>query len=140
MSALTDLFTSIANAIRNKSGETAEIPAAQFPTKISGLPAGAVTGTITASKAKSMVISGAIGKKHICVVNSPAENAITFRVLAQIAEDGSTNGVYVYNASSKPIIKNSGFSPGLWVASTGTITAVGASDETYNKQYNWIAW
>lgn len=140
MSALTDLFTSIANAIRDKSGETAEIPAAQFPTKISGLPAGAVTGTITASNAKSMVISGAIGKRHICVVSSSAQNAVTFRILAQIAEDGSTNGVYVYNASSKPIVKTADLPSGSWVSSTGTLTAATGGDEHYTGKYNWIAW
>lgn len=140
MSALTDLFTSIANAIRDKGGETAEIAAAQFPDKISGLPAGAVTGTITASNAKSMVISGAIGKQHICVVSSTAANAVTFRILAQIAEDGSTNGVYIYNASSKPIIQTADLPSGLWVSSTGTITSATGSDEKYTGKYNWIAW
>ena len=140
MSALTDLFTSIANAIRDKSGETAEIPAAQFPTKISGLPAGAVTGTITASNAKSMVISGAIGKQHICVVSSSANYAITFRVLAQTAEDGSVDGVYIYNASSKPIVQTADLPSGLWVSSTGTITAATEGDEYYTGKYKWIAW
>lgn len=41
MSALTDLFTNIANAIRAKSGDTAAIPATQFATAISELDGGA---------------------------------------------------------------------------------------------------
>ena len=139
MSTLTDLFTNIANAIRDKSGESAEIPATQFPTKISGLPAGAVTGTVTVSTAKSMVIPEAIGKKHICVVLSTVQTSITYNVLAQIADDGTNYGVYVY-AGDKAAVTGTPFRPGLWVPSTGTLTAVDVVDEAYNGQYNWIAW
>ena len=41
MSQLTDLFTNIANAIRDKTGNSETISAANFPTAISNLPAGA---------------------------------------------------------------------------------------------------
>lgn len=37
MSALTDLFTSIANAIRTKTGSTASITASNFPTEIGNI-------------------------------------------------------------------------------------------------------
>ena len=139
MSALTDLFTNIANAIRDKSGEAVEIPAAQFPTKISGLPAGAVTGTVTASTTKSIVIPEAKGKKHICVVLSTVQSAVSYTVLAQIADDSTTYGVYVY-AGDKASVVGTPFRPGLWVPSTGTLTAVDSEDEAYTGQYNWIAW
>ena len=38
MSALTELFTNIANAIRTKKGTSAEIQASSFPTEIANLP------------------------------------------------------------------------------------------------------
>lgn len=41
MSQLTDLFTNIANAIRDKTGNSETISAANFPTAITNLPAGA---------------------------------------------------------------------------------------------------
>lgn len=40
MSQLTDLFSNIANAIREKTGDTETIPAFNFPTAITNLPAG----------------------------------------------------------------------------------------------------
>lgn len=40
MSALTDLFTSIANAIREKTGNSDSIQASQFPTAIANISAG----------------------------------------------------------------------------------------------------
>ena len=40
MSQLTDLFQGIADAIRGKTGETSAIAAADFATKIAGIPAG----------------------------------------------------------------------------------------------------
>lgn len=139
MSALTDLFTNIANAIRDKSGETTEISAAQFPAKISGLPAGAVTGTITASTTKSIVIPGAKGKKHICVVLSTVQSSVNYNVLAQIADDGTNYGVYIYAAENAAVM-GPPFRPNLWVPSTGTLTCIDAVDEAYIGRYNWIAW
>lgn len=41
MSQLTDLFTNIANAIRDKTGQSETISATNFPTAIANLPAGA---------------------------------------------------------------------------------------------------
>lgn len=40
MSQLTDLFTNIANAIRDKTGKSETISATNFPTAIANLPAG----------------------------------------------------------------------------------------------------
>lgn len=40
MSALTDLFTAIANAIRTKTGSSAQIVASNFPTEIANIPSG----------------------------------------------------------------------------------------------------
>ena len=40
MSVLTDLFTQIANAIREKTGDTANIQASQFATAIANIPSG----------------------------------------------------------------------------------------------------
>lgn len=140
MSALTDLFTNIANAIRDKSGETAEIPAAQFPTKIANLPSGAITGILSVSSSNSLTIPQAIGKQHICVLNSTENNAVTFRVLAQKAEANSANGVFIHVSSSKPIITTRNLPNGLWNPSTGVLTAAGTADEVFDKLYTWIAW
>ena len=52
--ALTDLFTNIANAIREKDGTTDSIIANDFPTKILGIPSGSsinfATGTFTVAE------------------------------------------------------------------------------------------
>ena len=69
MSALTDLFTNIANAIRAKSGDATSISAIDFPTAISNIPSGAtvVTGSVTGYN--SLSIPAAIGKTNCIVVN-----------------------------------------------------------------------
>lgn len=46
MSALTDLFTNIANAIRAKTGSQETIVASDFPTEIANIPSGGVGGDL----------------------------------------------------------------------------------------------
>ena len=69
MSALTDLFANIANAIRAKTGDTATISAANFPTAIANIQTGAsvVTGTVRGDTTLS--IPNAIGKANCVILN-----------------------------------------------------------------------
>lgn len=66
MSALTDLFTGIANAIRGKTGETGVIAASEFATAIAGLPAGAVSGE-KKGLGNSTYFADCVGKENIMV-------------------------------------------------------------------------
>lgn len=67
MSALTDLFGQIADAIRAKSGSTAQIQATAFPTEIANIASGADVGFYTSTKG-SLVCDNLIGKTYYAVL------------------------------------------------------------------------
>ena len=73
MSQLTDLFSNIATAIRSKSGDSAQIPAANFASAIAQLPtASYVTQTIKAAGSKAYVTTldfpNLAGKKNFVLI------------------------------------------------------------------------
>ncbi len=67
MSALTDLFGQIADAIRAKSGSTAQIQASAFPSEIANIASGADVGFYK-STAGSIVCDNLIGKTYYAVL------------------------------------------------------------------------
>ena len=67
MSALTDLFGQIADAIRAKSGSTGQIQASAFPTEIANIASGADVGFYTSTKG-SIVCDNLIGKTYYAVL------------------------------------------------------------------------
>ena len=67
MSALTDLFGQIADAIRAKSRSTGQIQASAFPTEIANIASGADVGYYT-SNAGSIVCDNLIGKTYYAVL------------------------------------------------------------------------
>ena len=76
MSALTDLFANIANAIRAKTGDTATISAANFPNAINNIPSGATVVTGTVRGGTTLTIPNAIGKAN-CVILNQGSDALT---------------------------------------------------------------
>ena len=71
MAVLTDLFTQIANAIREKTGDTANIQASQFATAIANIPSGSEVVVIKNaqmdSTTRTITNSQLVGKNN-CVI------------------------------------------------------------------------
>lgn len=91
MSALTDLFTNIANAIRSKTGSSASIVASDFPTEIANIPTGGNI-EIDYSNQKSMASSAPSYEKYISKLKVDASNLTSlagffYRSLLEIADD-----------------------------------------------------
>lgn len=113
MSALTDLFTGIANAIRGKTGGTDAITASDFASAIAGLPTGATHAafTVTGNSTKSATIPELIGKTQVvgfATNYTTGSRTITFAVTDDITGDN-----YGGNWSTGNM---------TWDSETGTIT------------------
>ena len=68
MSQLTELFTNIANSIRNVSGETGQIAANEFPTKIAAIGSETVVFDYTPSgTGTTQIVTQAIGKDNVMI-------------------------------------------------------------------------
>jgi hypothetical protein len=134
MSALTDLFAQIADAIRTKGGTSEQITASNFPTAISNI-SGAIHGTqnFTGNPA-TITIPEAAGKENLLMVLSPIADAGQ-------PSNYHTYGIIVLNgvASSameiKTVAQNGG--PTTWDSATGTIAL---TNSACSGPWNWVAW
>ena len=92
MSVLTDLFTNIAASIRSVEGSTGEIPAANFPARISAFT-GATTGTGKNTNRNAIIIPELAGANNYIVVfevnNLDPNNVVVLSSLL-----GNNNGMF----------------------------------------------
>ena len=148
MSQLTDLFSNIANAIRSKSGDTAQIPAANFASAIAELPtASYVTQTITATSSTSAFVAALnfpnlAGKKNFVLIcgngfnttTNPLASGVSGSANVCVLIDGICNFAITYNSDvqensnwnlNKLAISESGVISGMSWRITYSYTAVG---------------
>lgn len=148
MSQLTDLFSNIATAIRSKSGDSAQIPAANFASAIAQLPtASYVTQTITATSSTSAFVTALnfpnlAGKKNFVLIcgtgfdtsYNPLASGANGSANVCVLIDGICNFAIKYNSDpqessdwelNKLAISNSGAISGMAWRITYSYTAVG---------------
>lgn len=147
MSQLTDLFSNIATAIRSKSGDSAQIPAANFASAIAQLPtASYVTQTIKASGTQAYVttldFTNLAGKKNFVLIcgqgfnttNNPLVSDGSGSASVCVLIDGVCNFAITRNSSTqensnwnlnKLAISESGVISGLKWRLNNLYTAVG---------------
>lgn len=133
MSQLTDLFTNIANAIREKGGTSEQIAASAFAAQILDLPAGAnvtIEEVTTTYSAKSIVVPNGVGKDYCAILRTGQYTPDTFTLLF-CTNIGNTNGVGGYRCyTSQPatsivgqLVSKFTSSAGMkWDKTTGTMT------------------
>lgn len=134
MSELTSLFSNIASAIRAKTGNTAQISAANFPSAIANIPEGTTvaTGSIAAT-AKSVTIPQAVGKENIALIQ--VGNTTQTTLILSCYYTPSSQHLQYKDSSN---IKTSADSL-TWNSAAGTLTS-GHYKPTFNGNYNYIAW
>lgn len=131
MSALTDLFSSIAESIRGKSGSSAQIAAANFPSAINNLAVAKVI-SITGNGQQSIQNDALIGATRFSVTITTSSGAGPRNIVAGISYDGTTltGTAFSTNGDSyKPVI--------TFNADTGTITVTGYS---FEYGFSYVIW
>lgn len=143
MPTLSELFSDIANAIRDKSGSSATIVAANFPTAISNMPAvtvgtsnGVAGQTAGSSTNNSLTITELIGKQNVVIIRNDTSGSFKPSRLTcwTAARYGSTKYTTLV-ASDGTIFTDDGD----WDSTTGTYT-VGSGRQFISGSYYWIAW
>lgn len=124
MSALTDLFTQIATAIRGKSGESGAIAATDFPAKITALGgAPVVVYRQNTSHPNDYTFSELVGKNNVLITTiSPSATkfseltklTFTYAVIANTVTGGVVGGTSDYGVSTEP-------ASATWNPSTGRL-------------------
>lgn len=128
MSALTDLFTGIANAIRGKTGGTDAIAATNFASAITALPNGAVSGT-KSGIAQSTYFADCVGKNNIMVCIAYAGPGLTGELSCASVIDGQGYRQICGNSTADA-------SP-TWNKDTGILYTGDASSA---RTYRYVAW
>lgn len=143
MPTLSQLFSDIANAIRDKSGSSATIVATNFPAAISNMPAvtvGASNGvagqTAGSSTNNSLTITELVGKQNVVIIRNDTSGSFRPSRLTcwTAARYGSTKYTTLV-ASDGTIFTDDGD----WDSATGTYT-VGSGRQFISGAYYWIAW
>ena len=134
MSELTALFSNIASAIRAKTGNTAQISAANFPSAIANIPEGATvaTGSVTAAN-KSVTIPQAVGKENIALIQSSSTTQTTLILSCYYTPSYQR---LQYKDGSEIRASNDSLT---WNSAAGTLTS-GHYKPTFSGSYNYIAW
>ena len=119
MSQLTDLFSNIATAIRSKSGDSAQIPAANFASAIAQLPtASYVTQTINATGSNAYVTTldfpNLAGKKNFVL----------------ICGEG-------FNTTSNPLVSDGSGAASVCVLIDGVCNFAITRNSNVQEHYNW---
>lgn len=135
MSALTDLFTNIANAIRGKTGDTVTISAIDFPTAISNIPSGAAVVTGTVIGYNSLSIPAAIGKTNCVVINMGTYALTTENITGGGHIDGIGDVVGITFKSGASFKSNK--YTWTWDSETGTMSI---THLTAYQEFVYIAW
>lgn len=146
--ALAPLFTDIANAIRSKTGETGQIPAANFPAAISqlgGAEFGHSAGTPSKNPSSSstnncLTITDLIGKKNVAIILDAGVSGFTPYAFTVVAAGYFANGAVNYStcvaidATTLTLPRGS-----EWDSTTGRFT-VYQGREFISGNYYWVAW
>lgn len=138
MSALTDLFSQIAGAIRAKNGTSETIPASQFPTKIAEISAApAVIKTIKLSGTYQN--DALIGKTYVvCFMTQSSQkspNSITENITIDYATENLQLDVMQYAVDDNTLNLRS-----FYITidpATGKLSGLPANTKTF---YTIIAW
>lgn len=128
MSALTDLFTGIANAIRGKTGGTDAIAATNFASAITALPSGAVSGTKSGID-QSTYFADCVGKNNIMVCIAYTGPGLTGELSCASVVDGHGYRQICGNSTADA-------SP-TWNKDTGTLYT---GDASSSRTYRYVAW
>lgn len=128
------MFSNIASAIRAKTGNTAQISAANFPSAIANIPEGATvaTGSIAATN-KSVTIPQAVGKENIALIQYGSSTQTTMILSCYYTpsfqrlqyKDGSNIGTSADSLT--------------WNSAAGKLTS-GHYKPSFSGNYNYIAW
>ena len=129
MSALTDLFTGIANAIRGKTGGTDAIAASEFASAIAGLPAGAVSGEKD-GLGNSTYFADCVGKENIMVAIAYAGPGLS-GVVSCASVIGGTGYRQICGETT-------GSSAVSWASDTGILTV--NNNSSGSRTYRYVAW
>ncbi len=142
MSALTDLFSNIADALRTK-GVSGQIKASDFPTKIAGISAAPKSQTITTPgyAPNSLTFSALVGCQNVVItaLGSAAGSSIPS------SEDGygcvsfytPNNAGYFVSRDLQKSTPSDGFQ---WVANSGRCVAGTNQCFFANCEYHAIGW
>ena len=135
MSQLTTLFSNIATAIRSKTGETGQIPAANFPAAISNISGATFGHTSITGGGQTLRIPALVGKNNVCVAFMGASGATSGLCCLNFAVSVSEG----YNRAF--LIAGSDYTDyeGTWNAATGTYT-VGNPRKFLSGNYVYIGW
>jgi hypothetical protein len=149
MSALTDLFTDIANAIRGKTGNSEQIAAANFAAAIGGLPIPSyVTQTITpggdATFANELPFTNLAGKKNFVLIYGGSFDE-TFNPLANDQNGSASVCVLINGVCNFAIIKGNGGiqTDNTWQQNSLAISSDGTISGSmwYSRyQYTAVGW
>lgn len=135
MSALTDLFANIANAIRAKTGDTATISAANFPTAIANIQTGASVVTGTVRGGTTLTIPDAIGKAN-CIILNQGTDALTNVNITGGGHIDVISLIRTITFKSNTAYESS-YTMCTWDSATGIMT-IGTTVGT--QTYLYIAW
>ena len=128
MAVLTDLFTQIANAIREKTGDTANIQASQFATAIANIPSGSTMVHKTLSRSNNTISdSDLIGKTNFLVIAAVQSDSQDLPMLAwgyRLEGESASHRCYILGKSSSTINYATTGTSGTpsFDSATGTIT------------------
>lgn len=128
MSALTDLFTDIANAIRGKTGGSAAIAATNFASEIAALPSGAVSGT-KSGIGQSTYFADCVGKDNIMVCIAYAGPGLSGELSCASVIGGQGYRQICGNTTADA-------SP-TWDKDTGILYT---GDASSSRTYRYVAW
>lgn len=151
MAVLTDLFTQIANAIREKTGDTATIQASQFATAIANIPSGSEVVVIKNaqmnSATRSITNSQLVGKNNFVIMPNVLADNLTSPLCgagAKLQAD-STSFYTSISATTKPRINyrvNSTAAYPTIDSANGVIHVYSTDSTTTEFPSNWlvVAW
>lgn len=135
---LTEVFSGIATAIRDKDGSSTPIPAEEFATRIAAIPSGSavVTGTFTGSGSTPAPFPAAVGKQNIVIIPDLVTYTDNLSIAALAVFDGTHIICGYLNNHNRPDIVEF-----TWTPDTGTLSWRDTSI-VFNAgvRYRFFAW
>lgn len=138
---LTEVFSGIATAIRDKDGSSTPIPAEEFAARIAAIPSGSavVTGTFTGdgstARPVTTTISGAVGKQNIVIIPDLVSYTDNLSIISLAAFDGTHISCGYLNNHNRPDILEF-----TWSSDTGTLSWNDTSIFNSGIRYRYFAW
>lgn len=140
MSALTDLFGQIADAIRAKSGGTAQIQASAFPTEIANISGGPDIGFYSSTSNREIVCPNLIGKTYYAVIIQENITGDSDTLICASNRRASETEKYSVHYLRTGVAKSAGLNLLTFDNTTGTLTAKGDLYLTKAQKYLVIGW